>query len=396
MRVAIITNNTECEKHVQYYATLERYLRENGLQVQGDFDADRLLICGCGFHDFMLGKVEQVVEQAQERGFSGDQLALLGCLPATHRERLEGSFPGRIIPLGQEQELDQWLGARVPFADILPTHVHGPEGRSREESSYLIKISQGCMQRCTFCVINRAKGPLRSEPLEAVLSQFEEAVSLGYRRIFLMGDDTFAYGLDRGSSIVELLDALLASCAHVNLHLGCLHVWWLERYADDLVRFCEAGVLRELQVGLQHVNEALLRRMGRPVDVAAALAVLERMRRASPGLRLMADILVGFPGETEEAFEELVTFLEQDRLFTWISHFGYSDVEMAPAHQLDGKVDPLQAAMRWERLRQVLGPRSLYNDPEEPEGEEERRYREAYRATLDSPFAFCVHTYRDP
>ena len=394
LKVAIVTNNRECEKRVQFYATLEKYLKINGFEVVGDADADRVLLCGCGFHDFMFGKMERAVADLSARGFSTDRLALLGCLPKTHAEQVRAELSVTVIPPGRERELDRWLGARVPFSEVEPTHIHPPADDPAADAPFCIAIARGCLQKCTFCVINRAKGALRSESIDAVLAQYRQALEAGHRRILLMGDDTFAYGLDRDTTVVALLDALLAEDDDVELHLGSLHLWWLVKYADDLARILGSGVVRELSVGLQHVNERLLRRMGRPVDIGPALAVVERLKGACPRLTLMADLMVGFPGETDEQFHELVAFCRGDTLFDRVSHFGYSDVRGAPAHGFDGKVDPLTIAMRWERLRQALGPRSLYNDADEDGAM--ARYRQAYRATFDQAHSYCRGTYREP
>lgn len=391
-RVAIVTNNSECEKHVQYYSTLVRYVRANGWQVVEHFDADWVLICACGFHDFMVKKVEAVLRALGKRDFPGEQVLLLGCMPGTHEGPVASLPVGRVIGLGQEQALDEIFGQQVPFAEVEPTHVYDPEAVDPARSIFHVKISQGCLQRCTFCVINRAKGPLTSVPVAEVVRQVELALRQGHRQIFLMGEDTFAYGKDSGSTIVELVAALQDLSPALELHFGCLHVWWLVEYAEELLSLCRAGVIKELQVGLQHVDEGLLARMGRAVDFARAYGALTRIRQACPDLLLSVDILVGFPGETEAQFQRLMDFFEQDRVFDQVSHFGYSDIAGTAAHGFVDKVDPLQVAMRWERLRAALGPRSLHN----PGAHKNERYHRAYLATFEKNYSFCASGGLDP
>jgi len=387
-RIAVVTNNLECERHVQYYCTLEKYLKANGYEICADFDVELVVVCGCGFHDFMYRKVQNTLRHLRRTGVDDGCVVVMGCLPKTHEGALAREFAGRAIPYGHEEELDALLGAEQPFALIEPPHVHPGEDRdmsSGNQGLFYIKVADGCLRQCTFCIINKAKGELCSEPLETILKQYRKALAHGYRRIFLMAEDTFAYGVDAGSNIMELCEQLLAVDPNVEIHFGSLHSRWLVEYGDGIRALCRRGVVRQLHVGLQHVNDAILTRMGRPAPFAQVHGILTAIKQESPALILSADILVGFPGETEAAFTELEDFARDDTCFSFISHFGFSDSPEAVCFGFDGKVDPLVVASRWDKLRQVLGPRSFYNRGEEHNA----GYRAAYQSTFDRDFSFC-------
>ena len=389
-RVAIITNNVGCERHVQYYSTLEKYLVANNWVVADSFDVEKVVICACGFHDFMLDKVLKSLKRLTETGFSEKNIVITGCLPKTHAQRLKQDFHGDLVELNQEHLLDGIFEATIPFQRISPPNVfvRPRTWQVPQDKTFFIKIAQGCLRNCTFCVITKAKGHIRSVPVEEIKKQFEFAVSNGYKEIFLMGEDTFAYGLDTGTNIIALVDSFLKISPDVSFGFGNWHSRWLPQFAEGLLRLCKMGVVKKLNIGLQHVNESLLRRMGRPIDFQEFYGILLKFRAECPELYLSADIMVGFPGETPAMFDELVAFFKKDTVFNMIAHFGYSDVQGAPSSTFDGKVDSLQVVSRWDRLKKTLGKRSFYNSIEKPDAN-----RTSFLMSFDRDYNFCMDTY---
>jgi len=390
--VAIITNNTECEKHIQYYSTLEKYFDKNSWQVEDHFRVDKAVICACGFHDFMYKKITNVLEELKSSGLNEENILILGCLPKTHEKELASDFSGTVVELGDEHELDRFFNANVKFSDINPTHLFAPVESDPYQMKYYIKVAKGCMQKCTFCVINKAKGKLVSESRDRIMEEFREAIANGYRNIFLMAEDTFAYGMDTGTNIIELVEAMIADAPEVNFHFGSLHIWWLKDYADGIISLCERGYVKHLHVGLQHVSDSILKRMGRAVIFDEVYAILCRIKEKCPQVLLSADILVGFPGERPEDFDQLNEFFKQDQCFDQVSHFGFSDVKGAASFHFKDKVDPMQVAYRWDLLREILGKRSYYNQGDK----KDEKYRQAYISTFDNDYAFCRKTYINP
>jgi tRNA A37 methylthiotransferase MiaB len=194
-RVAIITNNIHCERHYQYFSTLEKYFKINGWEVAEDLTADKIIICGCGFHDAMYEKVLRVLKEIREKSYLEKNIIIMACLTKTHEKGLRSHFKGHILEFHSEEQLDQLIQAGVPFKKVPPVNVYRiPKkcGTRQKKNDYFhIKISQGCLRECTFCVINKAKGPLKSVPFREIETQLRKARETGYKKILLMGEDTF-------------------------------------------------------------------------------------------------------------------------------------------------------------------------------------------------------------
>jgi MiaB/RimO family radical SAM methylthiotransferase len=392
-RVAIVTNNLNCERHVQYYSQLEKYFKVNGWEVAEDFEVDKVVVCGCGFHDVMHQKVLRTVETLKGQSFLESNIIVMGCQSGTHEEELCQKLSVRLIGFGQEEQLDDMIRARVPFKKISPNNIFRPfKGCIVDEKKeyFHIKIAQGCLRQCTFCVINKAKGYIRSVPPEEILAQYRKAMEMGKRRIYLMGEDTFAYGIDKNSNIIELTEMLLGVDPGVELNFGSLHIRWLLKYAEGIMSLCKRGFVEELHIGLQHVNDEILKKMGRPIMFSEVYEVIKALKRECPDLFLEADILVGFPGETEEKFKELLDFFARDRCFENVRHFGFSDVKGAPSFHFNNKLPSNEIVSRWERMDKILLERSSNF-----KSDKATQADIAFQLTHERDYTFCKDTFLD-
>lgn len=393
-KAAIITNNLNCERHIQYYSTIEKYFKSNGWDIAENFDVDLVIVCGCGFHDMMYEKILPVFEQLRKDFFLEKNILVMGCLAKTHELELEKSFKGKIINIHHEKMLDETIGAAIPFHEITPNNIFRPHKDCKinnEDQFFHIKVAQGCLRGCTFCVIKQAKGYLQSVPAEAIVAQFKNAISYGYRKIFLMGEDTFAYGIDLGTNIIQLLERLIAIESDVEIHFGSLHIRWLKEYAADLLALCKQGIIKQLHIGLQHVNDEMLKKMGRPMKFSEIYAIIWQLKKECPELYLGADIIVGFPGESKEIFQELVTFVKQDKCFDNIQHNGYSDVKGAPSFKFKNKNSPRVITERWAYLNDcILGEKTAFN-----RNDDARNTDITFRLTYETDYTFCKDTFID-
>lgn len=392
-RVAIVTNNLNCERHVQYYSNIEKYFIINGWEIAEDFDVHKVIICCCGFHDVMHQKVLKIVEHLKDLHFLENNIVIMGCQSKTHEAELKENLKVKLISFNREEQLDDIINARIPFAEITPNNLLRPfkECNLDERNEYFhIKIAQGCLRKCTFCVINKAKGYIKSTPQEEILKQFRKAIKQGKRRIYLMGEDTLAYGMDTNSSIIELVDSILEIDSRVELNLGSLHMKWLLDYKEGILALCKRGIVKELHVGLQHINDRLLKRMGRPIVFSEFYQFIKHLKKECPDLFLEADILVGFPGETEEIFAELVEFFEKDACFDNVRHFAYSDVKDAPSYKFDGKLPTSQLVHRWEILDKILRNRSSNY-----KSGDANMMDVAFQLTHERNYTFCKDTFKD-
>jgi ribosomal protein S12 methylthiotransferase len=390
--VAIITNNLHCGRHVQYFSTIEKYFRANGWNVTTDFNVNKIVICACGFHDAMSEKIKRALEEIRKTNFLEKNIILMACLTKTHEQELEKDFKGQIVALHREELLDNIIQANIPFKEIPLVNVFKLNEKCHFEDkvskAFHIKISEGCLKECTFCIINKAKGYIKSVPFDKIAAQVEVAVKNNREKIKLMGEDTFAYGIDIGANIIELIEKLKAIDPGIELYFGYLHIRWLNKYSKEILALCKRGVLNELHIGLQHVNDELLEKMGRPVVFSETYEIIRKIKEVRPDLYMVGDILVGFPGETEEMFDELVEFFKKDKCLNKVKHFGYSDVKGSISSTFKNKIQPDVITYRWDHLDKILGERSYSS-----QANESRIDDETFRITRFDDYSFCKDTF---
>lgn len=393
-KAAIITNNIHCGRHVQYFSTVEKYFKSNGWIIVDHFNVEKIIICSCGFHDAMYEKTKKILEEIKKTDFLEKNIIMMGCLTKTHQQELEEKFKGQVIPFHREHLLDDLIQAGIAFNDIPPVNLfkidEDCDCGNEENKKFHIKISEGCLRECTFCIINKAKGYLSSIPFETIAHQVRKAISGGRKKIHLMGEDTFAYGVDIDTNIIQLVKKIKAIDKELQLYFGYLHSRWLQKYAAEIISLCKEGVLTELQIGLQHVNEEILKKMGRPVAFSEIYDIIAAIKKGNPDFYLIVDILVGFPGETEEMFNELVHFFENDRYFNKVKHFAYSDVKGALSYRLADKLPRQVIADRWQHLDTILGERSY-----SAETNETRADNETFRKTRFDDYFFCKDSFNE-
>lgn len=360
-KVAIITNNINCERHTNSSLKVKLFFEKNGWQVIENFNCDYVIIEGCGFHNHMYEKVRSIIRKVNEAGISNDKIIIMDCITKTHEKLLSEFKDIHICQTGNEN-LDKLINANIPLASIMDINqMSMNESTILDPDCFYIKVAEGCLCRCTFCVIKKAKGYIKSVDKSIILEQYKNAIVHENRKIFLMGEDTFAYGVDRDENIIDLIDDMLSIDSNVELYFGSLHCGWIQKYADGLLELCRADVVKKINIGLQHVNGEILERMGRGVDFTKVYDVINNIKRINPNIYLSADIIVGFPGETEEQFTELVDFVKNDTCFNMFSHYGYSDVEGAQSNNFDNKISQSEIGMRWSYLNKAMKERSGYS-----------------------------------
>jgi ribosomal protein S12 methylthiotransferase len=340
----------------------------------------------------MVEKIERTLEKIKKTNFLEKNIIMMGCLTKTHEADLKRNFNGPIAALHREELLDNIIQANVPYKDIQPVNIfknhYQQAGEKQKEETFHIKISEGCLKQCTFCIINKAKGSINSVPFKIIARQVETAIKRGIKRIQLMGEDTFAYGIDSGTTIIDLIQKITAMDPGLTLYFGYLHARWLKKYAKEILSLCKQGVITELQIGLQHVNEELLKQMGRPMIFSQIYDLIRTIKGENPGFYLIADIMVGFPGETREMFNQLVEFFKKDQCFNKVKHFAYSDVNGTPSANYKDKLPREVIAARWQELDSILAERSYSTETGET-----RIDNETFRKTRFDDYFFCMDTY---
>jgi ribosomal protein S12 methylthiotransferase len=243
----------------------------------------------------------------------------------------------------------QWDGA---IAD-LPNYLYDdetPRILATPKSTAYIKIAEGCDHPCTFCIIPQLRGQFRSRRFESVVAEAERLAQAGVREITLIGQDTTCYGEDFG--LKDGLALLLEKLAHIE---DLRWIRFLYAYPNKITgKLLEAIAANEkicsyMDVPLQHASASVLKRMKRGGGPEVFLRSMEKMRRTIPDLTLRTSFIVGFPGETEQEFEELCDFVREAK-FDWMGTFSYSDQEGADAYGLDKKLSPREIERRRKHL----------------------------------------------
>jgi len=328
-----------CPKNDVDSEHLERLLTGGELlPVLQPEDADAIIVNTCGF-------IEQSQEQSMEAVRSlaagkreGQTFIVAGCMTQLYGRQVKEETPAidHIFGVGQWQDVARLLSVDVDAVFDIPesnVKVKGP-------SAYL-KISDGCDAPCTFCVIPKIKGGLRSAPAGFLVKEAQRLVAAGAKELVLVAQDSTAWGEDLGLPVASGLPGLLEMLSDAVGPETWLRLMYAypSRVSEKLIETMAAlpNVVHYLDVPLQHGSEAVLRRMKRPSNVDKVYRFVEQLRAAMPDLVLRTSFIGGFPGETEAEFQELLDFAKAIR-FDHAGCFTYSLQQWTGAFDMSGQV----------------------------------------------------------
>ena len=333
-------------------------LRAEGYAVASDYaSADLVVVNTCGFIDSAIDESLDAIGEALEQN---GKVVVTGCLGANPARILE-RHP-RVLKVTGPHAYDDVLAAvhqhlppkHDPFLDLVP-----PQGVRLTPRHYAyLKISEGCNNKCSFCIIPDLRGKLASRRIDDVLREAERLVHAGVRELLVISQDTSAYGSDLRYAPATWQGAEYET-RFIDLArgLGSLGVWVRMHYVYPyphvdavLPLMAEGKILPYLDIPFQHGSPTVLKRMKRPAAAEGTLDRLREWRRICPDLVLRSTFIVGFPGETEAEFEELLAWLEEAQLDR-VGAFKYSPVEGARANNAGAHVDP---AIQEERLARFM------------------------------------------
>ena len=335
-------------------------LRAEGYELTKSYDgAAAVIVNTCGFLD--SAKAESLAAIGAAAAENG-KIIVTGCMGA-EPEAIEAKFPNLFSITGPQafESVMQAVHAAVapphdPFLDLLP-----PQGIKLTPRHYAyLKISEGCNNRCSFCIIPKLRGDLVSRPAADVLREAEKLVAAGVRELLVISQDTSAYGLDlRYSESLFHERAVRAKFIDLVRELGALGVWVRLHYVypyphvDDVIELMAEGlVLPYLDIPFQHASPSVLRAMKRPGDQEKTLERIARWRAACPELAIRSTFIVGFPGETEADFALLLDWLAAAKLDR-VGAFKYEPVEGAAANHLGlAQVEPQTQERRYRLFMQ--------------------------------------------
>lgn len=387
-----------CPKNLVDSERILTQLRTEGYDVVSSFDnADIVIVNTCGFID---AAVEESLDTIGEALNQNGKVIVTGCLGVKDDEIRE-VHPNVLAitgPHAYEEVVNivhQHLPKPVhnPYVDLVPDH--GIK-LTPKHFAYL-KISEGCNHRCTFCIIPSMRGDLVSRPVGEVLSEAERLKGAGVKELLVISQDTSAYGVDKkhitdfwqGRPVKSNMHALSRTLGEMDVWVRLHYVYPYPHVDDVIPLMAEGKVLPYLDIPLQHANKRILRLMKRPGSAERTVERIRKWREICPELVIRSTFIVGFPGETEEEFEELLEFLKQAQLDR-VGCFMYSPVEGATANELPEPVPEevkqerhqrfmqVQSAISYERLQQRIGNEYfVIVDEVTSEGAVARSYAEA-------------------
>ena len=333
-------------------------LRAEGYDISPSYDgADLVVVNTCGFID---SAVEESLDAIGEALKENGRVIVTGCLGA-RGDVVQQTHP-KVLAVTGPHATDEVMGAihehlpkpHDPFTDLVP-----PQGIKLTPRHYAyLKISEGCNHRCTFCIIPSMRGDLVSRPVGQVLQEAETLVRSGVRELLVVSQDTSAYGVDvkyrtgfhKGRPVKTRMTELVRAMSDLGAWIR-LHYVYPYPHVDEVVELMAEGlVLPYLDVPFQHASPRILRAMRRPASAENNLARVRAWRAACPDITRRSTFIVGFPGETEADFEELLSFIEEAQLDR-VGCFTYSPVEGATANQLP---DPVPEALKEERRARFM------------------------------------------
>ncbi|MBM3763583.1 MAG: 30S ribosomal protein S12 methylthiotransferase RimO [Acidobacteria bacterium] len=324
-------------------------------------DAEVIVVNTCSFiNPAKQESVDTIIEMGRYKELGkAKRLVVAGCLVERFRGEIEDSLP-EVDALVGTNEIEKIVEACegekfTPESTPYLYHDLSPRVLTTGRYSAYIKIAEGCDHPCTFCVIPQFRGNFRSRRFESIVSEATRLFGQGVREINLIGQDTTSYGEDLG--IKDGLAHLLGRLASIETpfekwvrFLYCYPNRVTQQLLDTIAS--HAALVKYIDMPLQHASRNVLKLMKRGSNADAFLKLLERVRATIPGVAIRTSMIVGFPGETKEDFEELVQFVQAAN-FDRLGVFKYSDEETSKSFELGAKVDGRTIHNRQQRLMAV-------------------------------------------
>ena len=346
-----------CAKNEYDSQVLSKLLQEQGFELVGDpISSDVMIVNTCGFiDDAKTESIERILELGEIKG--DRKLVITGCLSQRFHDELVKEMP----------EVDLFFG--VNEYDLIPKILSGHlfnendmvgleidklpyRKRILEDKPYYayLKIAEGCNNACSFCAIPSIRGPYRSKRIEDCIREAKDLADAGIKELILIAQDTSQYGIDLYGEL-KLPELLTELCKIEGIEWIRIMYVYDNSITDELIDTIarETKICKYVDMPIQHVSDNVLNRMRRKSTGSSIIDAINKLRERIPDIHIRTTLLVGFPGETEEDFGELLNFVDSmniDRL----GAFAYSDEEGTASYKLDGKLDDETKAARRDSI----------------------------------------------
>lgn len=330
-----------CSKNlVDTEMMIAHYKDEGYVVVSNPEDADIIVINTCGFIESAKQEaINTILEMAEHKKQNCKKLVVTGCLVERYMEELKKELP----------EVDLFIPIKEYSKVFEKLDMHNRVITTGENFAYL-RIADGCSNYCTYCAIPYIRGPLKSREFEDVIKEAKELREKGYKEIIIIAQDTGRYGLDLYGEprFAELLNEI----AKIDFKWIRFLYTYPEMITDKLINVVKSNdnICDYFDIPIQHISNRVLKRMGRKGDGESIRNVIKKIRKEIPNAIIRTSLIVGFPGETKEEFNELKEFVVETK-FNRLGVFKYSMEDGTPALKLDGHMDE---KIKQERLDIIM------------------------------------------
>ncbi len=350
-----------CAKNLVDTEVMLSLLDGDGHKIVADpSEAEVIIVNTCAFIDSAKEEsIQTILEMAAYKEDRCQLLIVCGCLAERYREEIMQELPevDAVVGTGDYAKIAEVVRqANAGEQVVLYGHMNDPiaeESRMLATPGYMAycKIADGCDNRCTYCVIPQLRGNYRSREMAEIVAEAERLAEGGVRELVVIAQDTSRYGIDLYGEY-KLPDLLTKLCAIEKLHWVRVLYLYPEMITDELMDVFakEEKLVKYMDIPIQHADSQVLRRMGRHLTHKELLTLITKLRARVPGIVLRTTVIAGFPGETEEQFETLLSFVKEMR-FDRLGAFAYSQEDGTPAAKLP---DQLPENVKNARAEKVL------------------------------------------
>jgi ribosomal protein S12 methylthiotransferase len=349
-----------CSKNLVDSELILGSLTKSGHQLSSEEEAEVIIVNTCGFiGEAKKESLDAIIDLAEyKKEGNCKKLIVTGCMVERYSEELGKEIPevdafwgtGNILKIGDalEEELPR---AKINYPPGTIYDPDSPRVMLTPTHSAFVKVSEGCSRTCTFCIIPKMRGLMKSRPIDSIVGEIDSLANQGVGEINLIAQDMTSYGRDIGTN----LETMLREASTVEgIDWIRIHYWYPWGVTDSLVELVakDNNILPYVDMPLQHINDRMLKIMDRKTTSAKIREIISKLRVNIDDLVLRTTLIVGFPGETEEEFEELLNFVQEAK-FDRAGAFKYSQEEGTPAGAMEEQIPEEVKEERLERLMEV-------------------------------------------
>jgi len=359
-----------CSKNLCDTEVMLHHIASMGYEITPEeHNADVIIVNTCAFIESAKKEsIDNILDVAwlkENKSLKG--IVVTGCMAERYREQLLEEFPeiDAVLGVGSLDKICDAIGHVLAnhnkknaekythFGDKETCKLGGDRVITTGETMAYMKIAEGCSNRCTYCAIPLIRGGLRSRSIEELVAEAKDLEKMGIRELNIIAQDTSAYGFDLYGEY-KLPELLRTITKETKIPWIRLLYCYPDKITDELVREIAENdrIVKYIDIPMQHISESVLKRMNRHGGAEAVKNAVKRLREGVPDIVLRSTAIVGFPGETEEDFRELCSFIKETK-FERFGAFTYSREEDTPAYDFDGVVDEQTAQDRYDILMQT-------------------------------------------